>query len=293
MLMQVNTILKHRKRLRNWLAVVGTLICLGVSSAGAQRAQVKAVNSTPKPVSSGVADQKAVNSFFRAVVAAKIAAKNKGDSKPTVKDEAWYLPDEWCVAKLGYPKGKSLEGCMVYAVSGHTAAIIHAELYCEPEHCEADFYLMSGTAGPRRLVGDVYGPWVLSPDRKSLFLGHTGMGVDDNGSLTGTYEALLTRIDVATLKKSYANGCASPVLSPGKKWIVCRDADGHVHRMPPNGGKLELVHRVDLGKETINIDAHIGVSLNPVSFLDRGRMQIQTLTRENQELKTKVIIWKE
>ena len=291
--MQVNTILKHVDHSRNWLAVVGTVICLGVSSAGAQKAQVKAVNSTPKPVSSGVADQKAVDAFFISIISAKSTARKGAGAMLTTSDDQWHLPNEWCIKKLGYPKGKPLEDCSVYAVSGHTAAMIHATLYCESEHCENEFYFMSGLAGPIRLAGDVYGPWVFSPDRKSLFMGGTGMGIDDEGQVTGTYEASLTHIDVSTLNRSYANPCASPVLSPGKKWIVCRDADGHVHRMPPNGGKLELVHRVDLGKETINIDAHIGVSLNPVSFLDRGRMQIQTLTRDNQELKTKVIIWKE
>jgi hypothetical protein len=246
--------------------------------------------SASKVMASRVDDQKAVGAFFMSIISAKSTAQKGAGAVLTTSDDQWHLPNEWCIKRLGYPKGKPLEDCSVYSVSGHTAAIIHATLYCEAEHCENEFYFMSGLAGPRRLAGDVYGPWVFSPDRNSLFFGHTGMGVDDTGQFSGTYEAFLTRIDVATLKRSAANGCASPVLSPGKQWIVCRDADGHVYKMPANGGALKAVHRLDLGKGTINIDAHLGVSLHPVRFPDARRMTIKTLTRAH-EMKTKTIEW--
>jgi hypothetical protein len=290
--LRANTEFIHRVRVRIRRAALGVIVCLAAASAHAQKPTINGGASTSKVMASRVADQKAVDSFFMEVVAANTSAGNAVDAAPTGDNAAWYLPNEWCVARLGYPKGKQLEGCTVFEVSGRTAAIVHTVLYCEAEHCEADFYLMSGTGGPRRLVGDVYGPWVLSPDRKSLFLGHTGMGVDDRGSFTGTYEAFLTRIDVATLKKSHVTACASPVLSPRKRWVVCRDAQGHVHRMPANGGKLEPVYRLNLGKDTINIDAHLGVSLHPVRFPDAAHMIIETLTRE-QAMKTKTINWKE
>ncbi len=290
--MRSNTVLKHRQCVRNRRAAFGVLFCLAVSFAHAQEPMTNGGTSASEVMAFRVADQKAVDAFFMSIIPAKSTAQKGAGAVLTNSDDHWELSNEWCVQRLGYPKGKKLEGCSVHSLGGRAAAIIQAVLYCENEHCENEFYFMSGIAGPRRLAGDVYGPWVLSPDRKSLFFGDTGMGVDDKGQVTGSYEAFLMRIDVSTLKRSPANACASPVLSPGKQWIVCRDAEGHVYKMPANGGALLPVYRVELGKDTINIDAHLGVSLHPVRFPDTRSMTIETLTRSDK-MKTKTVEWKE
>ena len=171
--------------------------------------------------------------------------------------------------------------------------MIVVETECEPEHCEVDYFLMTGTSGPKRLPFDVDGPWVFSPNRRYLYFGSTGMGFDDEkGTPTGKYEAFLARLDVTTMQSAPVASCASPVLSPSKKWVVCRDAAGHVYRMPVRGGALELIHRVNLGKNIIYIDAHIGVSLHPVVFLDAKRMQVKTPMRD-AGFKTDVVKWRE
>jgi hypothetical protein len=117
---------------------------------------------------------------------------------------------------------------------------------------------------------------VVSPDHRFLYLGHTGM--DSSG-----YQAYLTRIDLKTLDRRMVADCAAPTLSPSKRWIVCRDASGHVHRYSIHDGSMERVHTINLGKERIYSDPHIGVNLPAVQFIDKNRIRIVTLTADGKE----------
>tara|TARA_B110000495_G_C22976636_1_gene573707 strand:- start:1269 stop:1451 length:183 start_codon:yes stop_codon:yes gene_type:complete len=43
------------------------------------------------------------------------------------------------------------------------------------------------------------------------------------------------------------------------------------------------VHTIDLGKDVIYSDPHIGVNLPPVQFIKKNRMRIVTLTAGDEE----------
>jgi hypothetical protein len=259
--------------------IAGLVVMLG---AGAGVAPALAQPSKSKVATKKVAkldpDLAAVDDFLNA-----IAATLKSDPKASSSERygfssrgVWHLPSTWCVTHLGLPKDKPIEDCMVREVSGRRAAVVILIKDCEAEHCDVDYWILSGRSGLRPSPIPIEYVPVVSPDNKYMFNGDTGMGPDG-------YQADLTRITLETLKTEVVAACAAPVLSPSERWVVCRDASGHVHRLPIQGGRLERVHTIDLGEDVIYTDAHSGVNLPPVQFIKKDRMRIVTLTREDTE----------
>jgi len=224
-------------------------------------------------------DRAAVEAFFKDIRATlKKNPKASSSKGHGFERGVWTLPTTWCVARLALANNKPLEDCMVREVSGRRAGVVIVVKECEPEHCEVDYWIMSGRSGLRPSPIDFEHVPVVSPDNKYLFTGYTGMEPPAAG-----YKAYLMRVTLKTLETKFVAACGAPVLSPSERWLVCRDAAGHVHRMPIDGGPLERVHTIDLGKGVIYSDPHIGVSLHPVKFIKTDRMRIFTLTSDDRE----------
>jgi len=224
-------------------------------------------------------DLAAVAAFFKDVK--KTIKRHAKKSAPHVHDFSRgiaSLPKSWCRKTLKLSKDFAFEECMVRDVSNKRAAIVIVVKGCEPEHCEVDYWIVSDKNGPRPSPVWFEDAPVVTHDRRYMFTGHTGMESHKSG-----YIAYLTRITLATLKTEAIASCAAPTLSPSGRWVVCRDADGHVHRLPVQGGDLERVHTIDLGKDRIYSDAHMGVNLAPVTFIKKNRIRITTLTADDKE----------
>jgi hypothetical protein len=260
--------------------IAGLLImwCAGLGLAPALAHPVEPEVATAKATKPD-SDLAAVHEFLEA-----ISATLKTDSEISPSEGygfergVWRLPTTWCVARLGLPKDKPIEDCMVRELSGRRAAVVIVIKLCEHEHCEVDYWILSGRSGLRPSPIDLDFVPVVSPDSKYLFAGHTGMEPEVSG-----YIAYLTRVNLDTLETEHVANCAAPVLSPSERWVVCRDASGHVYRLPVQGEGFERIHTIDLGKDVIYSDAHMGVNLPPVQFINENRMRIVTLTHGETE----------
>lgn len=231
------------------------------------------------PKASPNLDLAAVEGFFKALDATmKTAAESSSSEEYGFERGEWWLPRTWCETKLGLSKDDPIETCQVLDISSRRAAVVIVIKACEAEHCDVDYWILSDRSGLRPSPISLDFAPVVSPDSKYLYAGHTGMGPEMNG-----YTAYLRRVTLDTLETEQVAECAAPTLSPSERWVVCRDASGHVHRMPVNGGPLERVHTIDLGKDVIYSDPHIGVNLPPVQFIKKNRMRIVTLTAGDEE----------
>jgi len=232
-------------------------------------------------------DRVAVADFFKTVRAtAEAQNKRTPDAGYGVGAGVFYLPETWCVQRLGLPKDMVVERCEVLDVADRRVAVLIVVSNCEPEHCDADYWILSDRRGLRRSPTALDFELVASPDYQFLYVGH--IGVDTNG-----YTAHLTRIELKTLKQRMVADCAAPVLSPSKRSIACRDASGHVHKFSLPDGPLERMHTIDLGKERIYSDAHGGVNLPAVQFIANNRIRIVTLTSEGDEEDVEEAKWVE
>lgn len=188
----------------------------------------------------------------------------------------WDLPTDWCIEKLDV-EAETTERCSVREVSGRRAAVVVFVKNCEPEHCDVDWGLISGQSGLRPSPMPLDFELVISPDNKSMFSGSTGLSQEG-------YTTTLARFNLTTFKLEALWDCAAPVLSPSQRWLVCRDASGDVYRLPINGGRLERVHKIKLGKAQIYADPHNGVNLPAVQFIKENRIRILTLTRSDKKI---------
>jgi hypothetical protein len=174
-------------------------------------------------------------------------------------------PREWCMARL--QQTTDIEACEVTAIGDGRAVVITMTLLCEDEHCEFQNWIINGRAAPI-MFDDVVGTLpVLLPGGMGLLLGRA--------ELTGPneYTASLKRVSLHPGGGSIEAACAAPAISPSEKWIVCRDVDGDVHRMPIGGGPLTPVFDT---RHSPHRDPHIGVALQPVEFIAPDRIRITT-----------------
>jgi hypothetical protein len=230
-------------------------------------------------------DRVAVADFFKTVrAAAEAQDKRTPDAGYGFERGVFYLPETWCVQRLSLPKDMVVERCTVLDVADRRVAVLIVVSNCEPEHCDANYWILSDRRGLRRSPTALDFELVVSPDYRFLYVGHTGR--DPSG-----HTAHLTRIDLKTLKRRMVADCAAPVLSPSKRSIVCRDASGHVHRFSLPDGPLERVHTIQLGKKRIYSDAHGGLNLPAVQFIHNNRIRIVTLTADGDEADVEEAKW--
>lgn len=222
-------------------------------------------------------DRMAVSDFFEEVKNATARQKKRTPDAGYGFDRGkYFLPETWCIERLKVPKGVLVERCLVRDVRESRLAVLVMVSDCESEMCDAKYWIFSDRRGLRLSPVALDFELVVSPDDRFLYVGNTMNGPDGA-------RAQLTRVDLKTLKTRMVAGCAAPLLSPSKRWIVCRDASGHVHRLSIKGGPLKRVHSINLGKERIYNDAHTGVSLHAVQFIANDRMRIVTLTGDGEE----------
>jgi hypothetical protein len=231
-------------------------------------------------------DRAAVAEFFKTVKAAtERQAKLTPESGHGYERGTYHLPETWCAERLKVPKEAVIDRCLVRELAERRVAVLIMVSNCEAERCDAGYWIFSDRKGLRRSPATLDYELVVSPDYRFLYVGQIDMGRDG-------YTTRLTRIELKTLETREVAGCASPALSPSKRWIVCRDAVGDVHRFSTPQGPLERVHTVDLGEERIYSDGHGSLGVSAVQFIRKNRMRVVTLTSDGEE-DMEVVQWKE
>ena len=276
-----------------WCPKIGAL-CFVLIAAGGGQSSAKVPNPTSAQapvVTSLAADLKAVDAFLTDVEGRYAATRKPGEKTTPSKTGVWWMPEAWCAKRLSYPKNQSLERCIVREIGQRRAALVISVKRCEPEHCETDYFILSGTSGVRKTSIQVEGGLIVSSDSRAFFMGELGYVTAGDGSGPTGYRANLMRVDLGSLESRRVANCTVPVLSPSGRWIVCRDENGHVHRVSRDGKQSRRVHTIDLAGERISGDAHIGLNITAPTFLADGRLRIETDT--TGETDVEVIKWED
>ncbi len=271
-----------------------SLLCIVLlSSWTGEVISVEPPASGPKAIIAQVeaVDLKALGAFFREIEKAYASSRKPGEKTRPSEQGVWWMPEPWCVKKLGYPKKSTLERCIVREIGARRAAAIIAVRSCESEHCDTDYFIHSGRLGVRKIDMELGDDLIVSSDSRGFFIGHMDYVVSDDNSAATGYQTRLSHVEFKTLKRRHVANCTVPVLSPSGRWVVCRDRDGNVHRMSRDGKHSRRIHIVDLAGERISGDAHIGLHITPVKFLADGRLRVETLT--TGETDVEVIKWQE
>ena len=148
------------------------------------------------------------------------------------------------------------EGCTVQVLAGGAGLVTIRTIECEGDGCQNEAQVRVGDK-VFDLPKPFYGKVVATPDMSAAFYDDT---------VTGD-KILIYRLELATGKTTEHKGCISPALSPGGKWVLCRDLEANVHKMPVAGGALALVEK-SKHKGDVLVRWNFGDFPKPVRFKD-------------------------
>ena len=162
--------------------------------------------------------------------------------------------------KLSNWQGNIIE-CWLQPLANGSAAKLVVQTECGGDSCDWEEWMFAdNNAEPLTETFDE-----LSADHRIGF--RVEIVVDPH---TGeTMNMHTNRINRTTNEISAFAKCFSPVLSPGGRWILCRDRNANVLRVPIEGGKPEVV--IDSGLEAADIYwvSHAYIYPGPIRFEDK------------------------
>jgi hypothetical protein len=143
---------------------------------------------------------------------------------------------------------------------GH-AALVFAESACTAGNCGDRVALVDDEHATARLLPGALG-WNGATVVPSL-----RYAVVDDGA-RHLIRLDLSVADLARAERRHFASCGAPVLSPGGRWIVCRDQAASVLRVPVSGGRLERVWKCPYSL------LRAGQTQQPVEFTSSTSMEV-------------------
>lgn len=181
----------------------------------------------------------------------------------------------WCLALVGRSLADESErGCLVRASADGRVALVITQDGCGGDRCFVSAWAVREAGSRLRLVGD--DPWALTPSGDAIFSTFPLIPV---GSAAYSVPLRTMRIDVATGAIEPFAACFSPAVSPGGKWVLCRNEDGDVLRVPIAGGRAEMAWDSGVGRN--DIIWHAAIFPGPPVF--RGDRVVVTVVQEGAE----------
>ncbi|NMO15201.1 hypothetical protein HPC49_01355 [Pyxidicoccus fallax] len=206
------------------------------------------------------------------------------------------LSAEDCAALVGWTG--PMENCTFTPVAGGKAALVQLKTGCGGDSCAVQVFVyrpgrpvtqLPDSVGDGSLTG---GTLVLTPSLDHVITDWVGWG-----SGTGDRRVELYRVDLRTGEAaSWVKDCFSPALSPGGRWILCRNRRGDVLKVPLTGGTPALVHRSGLSEEDVYWVPYGYVYPDAVTFPSPERIEVSTDVLggpDGEEKRTLELPWRE
>jgi hypothetical protein len=207
------------------------------------------------------------------------------------------LSREECQALTGWTQ--LLEECSLTAVVGGKAAFLQLTTECGGDSCDVQVFVYRPGRPLLRLPDSskggslTGGHLAMTPSLEHVITDWVGLGPRDMGD----WRVELYRIELRTGKASpWVKGCFSPALSPGGRWILCRNRRGDVLKVPLTGGTPTLVHRSGLSAGQVLWTPYASLYPDAVTFPSPERLQLTTIVLggpDGEERRTLEIPWKE
>ncbi|WPB82499.1 hypothetical protein KYC5002_25720 [Archangium violaceum] len=219
----------------------------------------------------------------------RVAQAMKSDEEPLSREE--------CQALTGH--ARPLEECSLTAVAGGKAALLQLTTECGGDSCDVQVFVYRPGQPVLRLPDSskggslTGGHLVMTPSLEHVITDWVGLGPRDMGD----WRVELYRIELRTGKASpWVKGCFSPALSPGGRWILCRNRRGDVLKVPLTGGTPTLVHRGGLSAEQVSWTPYAYLYPDAVTFPSPGRMRVTTSVvagEDGETQRTQELPWRE
>lgn len=187
------------------------------------------------------------------------------------------------------------ERCEREEVAGGKASIVSITEACGGDSCSVQVFIHRPGQPAVRLPDAINegsltgGTLVVTPSLEHVITDWVGPGPRQ-----GDWRVELYRVELKTGKASpWVKGCFSPALSPGGRWVLCRNRRGDVLKVPLTGGTPRLVHRSGLSEDRVYWVPYGYIYPDAVSFLSPERMKVTTTLQGGEEEHTRELPWKE
>jgi hypothetical protein len=169
------------------------------------------------------------------------------------------------------------EQCEARATALGRALWVSVVTGCGGDSCAVTNFVVTGAGAPIQLP-DGSGDGVVEPALRFAVYPTVHLEEDLAGDeRPGAWTVTLDRYELATGASTRWAACMSPTLSPGGRWIVCRDRDGNAYRAAIDGGGWQRIYRLELGAgEAVDWAPYKWVVPAPVSFPTARRIEIVT-----------------
>jgi hypothetical protein len=204
---------------------------------------------------------------------------------------------EECRTLTGWEQ--ELEECTLQPAARGKAGLLHLKTGCGGDSCDVRVFVYRPGQPLLQLPDAIRGGsltgggLVMTPSLDHVITDWVGLGPKSMGD----WRVELFRVELRTGKASpWVKGCFSPALSPGGRWILCRNRRGDVLKVPLSGGTPTVVYRGGLSEAQVYWVPHSFLYPEPVSFPSPDRFQVTTIVvggEEGEERRTVERPWRE
>ncbi len=190
------------------------------------------------------------------------------------------------------------ESCKHEPVAGGKAALVSITTGCGGDSCDVRVFVHRPGQPAVQLPDSIRdgsltgGTLVVTPSLEHVITDWVGPGRKQ-----GDWRVELYRVELKTGKASpWVKGCFSPALSPGGRWVLCRNRSGDVLKVPLTGGTPTRVPRSGLSAEQVYWVPYSYIYPEAVSFPSPERLKVTTTVQggpDGQEERTRELPWKE
>lgn len=195
-----------------------------------------------------------------------------------------------CAALLGVAATEAPHGCDARLLGNGSTLFIYAEVECGGDSCSGNTWVWNArTCGPLSLR-DSLGTFEAAPDG-SFLLVDDGVESSEPTPTGYTVDYRLLRVNLPSLSREAFAPCMSAALSPGGGWILCRNRQADVLKVPLSGGEPEMV--VQVGSKSARWVPYALIYPSAVEFSSPTRM-VYTVAEEGADAVQKVTVeWEE
>ena len=229
-----------------------------------------------------------LNQFF------ELAKKEHSTLSDKVSDSSWYISEALCRQITSYEGEMYEKECHVERTASGKAAIVRLQTECGGDSCETKAWVLIEGRTPMEIPSgvDTGGTVVVLPSLQYVLFDTVEGGPGGKGVQWKPYIKRLEIQSGGFGKLDELARCVSPSVSPGAKWIVCRDLEANVLLMPISGGKLHLFYKRPKNAKKAYVVPYGRIVPYPVQFTSPDRMLVTTNTNDESDEK-KVLKWNE
>lgn len=196
--------------------------------------------------------------------------------------------EHYCRQRSGYAD-EDFERCSLVSVGNGAGLVLRIVTSCGGDSCGVLGWLLAPQLLEPFPLTDAGGTVEAAPDASFVLLEEERFGSSANFA---NRQLVTVRVEVPSGKRHDFADCFSPKLSPGGRYVVCRDRAANVLRVPLSGGPPEMLVDVQLAPEAVQFVPYAYLYPAAVEFRAADAMAFDVVYNDGAVFR-RVVRWQE